>query len=382
MTMKPFEPFDPARVWVKTENVLSRLAEPGTAQKLRVYDYLQEALWKVDVRTDAKYQRRYRGFYRVRQRPETWHARYFDLLEVAKRTPMPFDVALRAFCKQTGRVEASFVSKLVATINPKAPVWDQFVLRNLKLRKPSYHADQPYRLAECITVYKEICARVAALAASSEGAAWVGGFDVEWPEFEHFTTTKKIDVFLWLARDHGRSAARTVPKLGRDRPKNRANVATDTPPTDSSPKQSWSRRERITRTGRTRGAKEKSFSWEWDGKTLDIRRENGHHDEFSIKELHRILKSLEDQFQTGWFPLANDVAKMPKGTEKPGLGMTIFKIRPGDTTHAQASSYLGVVFEELGLTTWNGESRGIEWRLNGKVLTIDELAGRLREPGP
>ena len=365
MTMKPFEPFDPAHVWVKTDEVLRRLAEPATGRKLRVYDYLQEALWKVNVRRDAEYQRRFRGFYRVR-RKLAWCTPYFALLERAKRTPMPFDAALRAFCEQTGRVEASFISKLVATINPNAPVWDQFVLRNLELRKPSYHADRTRRLAECIAVYKEICARVAALEASPEGAAWVERFDVERPEFEHFRATKKIDVFLWLARDHGHSSGRTVPKLGRDRPKNRANAATDTPPTDSSPKQSWSRRERITRTGRTRGAKEKSFSWEWDGKTLDIRRENGHHDEFSIKELHRILKSLEDQFQTGWFPLANNVAKMPKGTEKPGLGMTIFKIRPGDTTHAQASSYLGVVFEELGLTTWNGESKGIEWRLNGR----------------
>ena len=74
----------------------------------------------------------------------------------------------------------------------------------------------------------------------------------------------------------------------------------------------------------------------------------------------------------GYFPLANDVAKMWDETEKPGLGMTLFRIRP-NTTYAQASSYLGVVFEHVGLATWNGKHRGIEWRLNRTTPTDEEL---------
>ncbi len=133
----------------------------------------------------------------------------------------------------------------------------------------------------------------------------------------------------------------------------------------------------VVHEGLTRGSslKCKRFCWWWDG-VLHIRRENHQHDEFPIAELERILEDLEGQFRSGWFPLGNNVAKMPKGTEKPGLGMTIFRIRPV-TMHAQASSYLGVVFEQIGLTTWNGKCKGIEWRLNGKVPSGDELAGLL-----
>jgi len=40
------------------------------------------------------------------------------------------------FWQQSHRIEASFSSKLVATINPELPVWDKEVLRNLKLKKP------------------------------------------------------------------------------------------------------------------------------------------------------------------------------------------------------------------------------------------------------
>ena len=126
------------------------------------------------------------------------------------------------------------------------------------------------------------------------------------------------------------------------------------------------------------GSKSKSFRWWWDEPTLHIERENGQHNQFPMADLRKILQSLESQFHSGWFPLANDVAKMSNGTEKPGLGMTIFRIRPGDTMSAQASSYLGVVFEHVGLTTWNGKHRSIEWCLNRATPTDEELKGLLR----
>ena len=74
--------------------------------------------------------------------------------------------------------------------------------------------------------------------------------------------------------------------------------------------------------------------------TLHIERENGLYDQFPIAELRKILQSLEGQFDLGYFPLANNVAKMWDETEKPGLGMTLFRIRP-NTTYAQASSSYG-----------------------------------------
>ena len=48
---------------------------------------------------------------------------------------------------------------------------------------------------------------------------------------------------------------------------------------------------------------------------------------------------------------------------------------------SKASSYLGVVFEHLGLATWNGKSRRIAWRLNRKPPTVGERGARLSEGG-
>lgn len=44
--------------------------------------------------------------------------------------------------------------------------------------------------------------------------------------------------------------------------------------------------------------------------------------------------------------MANNVATMGAGTEKPGLDMSVMSIRQ-NTTYAQGASYLGVVLEEL-----------------------------------
>ena len=126
----------------------------------------------------------------------------------------------------------------------------------------------------------------------------------------------------------------------------------------------------------TRGGvlKRKRFYYRWDGQSLHIHRESGWHDEFPVSEIAHILKRLDDQFTAGWFPLANNVEKLSNGTEKAGLGQTILQGQPGNVIHAQASSYVGVVLEDLGLATWNGLNKGIQWRLIRKPPGAEELA--------
>lgn len=121
------------------------------------------------------------------------------------------------------------------------------------------------------------------------------------------------------------------------------------------------------------GSLSKSFCYRYDGQSLHIHRESGRHDEFPVSELANILKSLEDQFDSECFPLANNVVKLSDGSEKAGLGQTILRFHPGNITHAQASSYLGVVLEDLDLARWNGQHRGIQWRLIRKPPTVKEL---------
>ena len=88
---------------------------------------------------------------------------------------------------------------------------------------------------------------------------------------------------------------------------------------------------------------------------------------------------MRHYFAKEWCPLANNVESLGNGTERMGLGMIILEGRPNDIKHAQASSYLGVVFEDLEIFEWNGKRRGIAWRLLVDSLRPEELDARLKE---
>ena len=102
------------------------------------------------------------------------------------------------------------------------------------------------------------------------------------------------------------------------------------------------------------------------------------HHEYSLREILSIIRVLRVAFGERWIPLANNVEKMYYGTEKEGLGMVIFQLRPGDTMHAQGASYLGVVLQIVGIFEWNGQKKGIAWRYRNDVDDIESLERLLK----
>jgi|LGVF01.1.fsa_nt_gb hypothetical protein len=115
----------------------------------------------------------------------------------------------------------------------------------------------------------------------------------------------------------------------------------------------------------THGGKSKEFEWEYNCNRdrLFIENEDGRIHMFDLPEIMEIIDWLVERFGTNWFPLANNVQKLGDGTEKPGLGMAILSQRPKDITHAQGSSYLGMVLENVNIFQWNGAMKGIQWRM-------------------
>jgi DNA-3-methyladenine glycosylase I len=106
---------------------------------------------------------------------------------------------------------------------------------------------------------------------------------------------------------------------------------------------------------------------------VKITNEDKREEKYPIGEIFDIMNWLTEKFGLGWFPLANDVAKLGRDTEVNGLGVAILRQQPGDISHAQGASYLGVVLEHVGILEWNGKQRGIQWRIIHPVLHPDEL---------
>src|SRR5262245_53339545 len=113
--------------WALPSSMQIDSALPRIAPGLQKYCWLQEQLLKRDVSSDPEYQRRFVGFYRVR-RELAWRESFFELLESRKTQGLQFSEGLRRLADATGRIEASFASKLVASIDPDQPVIDSVVL--------------------------------------------------------------------------------------------------------------------------------------------------------------------------------------------------------------------------------------------------------------
>lgn len=133
----------------------------------------------------------------------------------------------------------------------------------------------------------------------------------------------------------------------------------------------------------TRGGPGKRIHFEWwfdeKLKELKIESKKGRHHSFSLDEILSVIITIKNEFGSGSFPLANNVAKLGKGTEVRGLGTIILDQSPGDVTHAQGSSYLGPVLEHMGYFEWNGKHKGIEWSLKDLNIDIKDLTHRLTE---
>ncbi len=181
-------------------------------KKLNQYFYLQDSLLKCNVEKNNKYQATFRSYYRMRWPldgfpkdcpikliSKTSHKNlygiFFEILEREKynNNNILFYSVLEEFYNITGRYEASFCSKLVATINPKLPVWDTNVLKNLGLKRIGYgrklniYNNKYLEIKTCIdnTIYKN-CSK-----------QWQILFDNNFPKFNGFTDVKKLDLFLW-----------------------------------------------------------------------------------------------------------------------------------------------------------------------------------------
>lgn len=139
---------------------------------------------------------------------------------------------------------------------------------------------------------------------------------------------------------------------------------------------------KVFKVHETRGGprKRKCFVWDYvpDEETILILNEQGIHHRYTIPEIIGILETIHDSFGDQYFPLANNVERLRHGTERLGLGSIILARSPGDVSHAQGSSYLGVVLEGLGYFAWNNKMRGIEWRLINFDFSRESIINRLK----
>lgn len=101
-------------------------------------------------------------------------------------------------------IEVSFVSKLMATVDPNLPVWDKYVLNNVGKNKEWERlraADPETRIAEAGKIYLYIQQQYKSFLQGDEGKKCIETFDTVLPTYkDKLTDIKKIDFMLWSER--------------------------------------------------------------------------------------------------------------------------------------------------------------------------------------
>jgi hypothetical protein len=118
-------------------------------------------------------------------------------MDQAKREQLTFDQVIHRLHQATGRYEASFASKLIATLHPSKPIIDSVVLRNLKLRLPLPGSHD--RAAKIDALHQQLGNLFVAFSQTKQGQYLKAQFNLAYPKTD-ITDEKKIDFVLWQTR--------------------------------------------------------------------------------------------------------------------------------------------------------------------------------------
>ena len=162
------------------------------------YKQIMERVRNTDVSSDKDFQRTFNSYYRIR-RNEEWQAIYYDLFEAIKDSQPSFEQIIRTLYKNSGNIEASFSSKMLATINSDMPIWDRYVVQNLCLNVKGKTKEE--QLSCTVDLYDQMVWWYRTFLDTPNGKECIEEFDRILPEYKWMNSVKKIDFFLWSIRE-------------------------------------------------------------------------------------------------------------------------------------------------------------------------------------
>ena len=193
--------------------VLPSLAAPALARitgrktcPVATYLRLAQEVASLDVSSAQAedFRRRFNGYYGVR-RNEAWRIQYYAAFQLAKDSLDPaadlFASVLKEMNGLQGRTEASFASKLVATLRPESPVIDS-VVRSFLRRYVTLPTIQGHDSA--CAFYRQLSWAMSELSASPQAHAWSANFDAAFanvPGAAGIHAVKKLDFLIWAGAE-------------------------------------------------------------------------------------------------------------------------------------------------------------------------------------
>jgi hypothetical protein len=155
-----------------------------------------------NIEKDDVLQKRYKTFYRMNtaRKDAQFYKGYFNLLKNARQgdiVDMP--TILKQLKRLSNKHEISFASKLLATVDPKLPIWDSRVRErvnergDIKLKATYKNTD------ECVEAYNSLVSWYGKFMKSNEAKMMIAEFDSHFPK-EKISAIKKVDFIFWQTK--------------------------------------------------------------------------------------------------------------------------------------------------------------------------------------
>ena len=150
---------------------------------LEKYAYIIKHVNQVNVAENREFQKMFNGFF-----------------ETAKVQNPSFDEIIEELYHRTGRLEASFSSKMLANIDDSKPIWDSFVLNALDFKNPLPSMPKLEQMKRKIEIYHKIDRWYVDYLKTENAQECITKFNEILPEYTWISDVKKIDCFLWNMR--------------------------------------------------------------------------------------------------------------------------------------------------------------------------------------
>ena len=161
------------------------------------YQSIIHQIRKTDVSKDTDFQTTFNGFYRVRRNAE-WRNIYYTHFEEVKTGTPTFASILTHMYQHTGNIEASFSSKMLASIFPDKPIWDSYIVQLLDMKLVG--ATQQEKLENAIALYADMELWYEQFMQTDKAHECIEAFDRLLPDYQWMSSVKKLDCILWSIR--------------------------------------------------------------------------------------------------------------------------------------------------------------------------------------
>ena len=165
---------------------------------IKKYQHLRQQLFVTDVSADQDFQKTFNGFFRMGRRTQAYYNDYYCYLQQHKMAGISFADALTYLYRKHGRLEMSFVSKMIAIVNPEFPIWDSIVTKgHFGITAPYTNAKN--RLQKGVEKYAQYCRCYNTYMQSAAAKEKIAEFEKLFPGID-ISNVKKLDFMLWQER--------------------------------------------------------------------------------------------------------------------------------------------------------------------------------------